>query len=47
MPGHFGVETVTISGLEIVSIDSENNEVLIKGCLPGSINSWVVLKKLS
>jgi large subunit ribosomal protein L3 len=47
MPGHFGVETVTISGLEIVSIDSENKEILIKGSLPGSINSWVVLKKLA
>jgi large subunit ribosomal protein L3 len=45
MPGHFGVETITVSGLEIVSINSENKEVLIKGSLPGSINSWVVLKK--
>jgi len=46
MPGHFGVETVTVSGLEIISIDSENKEILIKGSLPGSFNSWVILKKV-
>ena len=45
MPGHFGVQKVTVSGLEIFSIDPENKEVLIKGSLPGSINSWVVLTK--
>jgi large subunit ribosomal protein L3 len=46
MPGHFGVETVTISGLEVFSINPETKEILIKGSLPGSINSWVILKKI-
>lgn len=45
MPGHFGVETTTISGLEIFSINTETNEILIKGSVPGSFNSWVILKK--
>lgn len=46
MPGHLGVETVSVSGLEIFSIDPESQEILIKGSIPGSINSWVILKKL-
>ena len=45
MPGHFGVDTVTVSSLEIFSINPEINEVLIKGSIPGSYNSWVTLKK--
>jgi large subunit ribosomal protein L3 len=45
MPGHFGVDTVTVSSLEIFSINPEINEVLIKGSIPGSYNSWVILKK--
>jgi len=45
MPGHFGVVTVTTSGLEIFSINPESQEILVKGSVPGSINSWVVLKK--
>jgi large subunit ribosomal protein L3 len=47
MPGHFGNKTITVSDLEIFSLDSESKEVLIKGSVPGSINSWVILKKRS
>ena len=45
MPGHFGVDTVTISGLQIFSINPDTKEILIKGSVPGSFNSWVTLKK--
>jgi large subunit ribosomal protein L3 len=47
MPGHFGVETVTISGSQIFSINPDTKEVLIKGSVPGSFNSWVTLKKIA
>ncbi|MFA5749932.1 MAG: 50S ribosomal protein L3 [Candidatus Shapirobacteria bacterium] len=47
MPGHFGVETTTVSGLQIFSINHETNEVLIKGSVPGSFNSWITIKKIS
>jgi large subunit ribosomal protein L3 len=47
MPGHFGVETTTVFALEVFSMNPETNEVLIKGSLPGSFNSWVTLKKRS
>jgi large subunit ribosomal protein L3 len=47
MPGHFGNKNITVSDLEIFSFDPEKKEVLIKGSIPGSINSWIILKKRS
>ena len=35
MPGHYGVERVTVQNLEIVKIDPERNLLLIKGAVPG------------
>ena len=35
MPGHYGVERVTIQNLDIVKVDSERNILLVKGCIPG------------
>ena len=34
MPGHYGVERVTIQNLDIVKVDSERNILLVKGCIP-------------
>ena len=45
MPGHFGVDTTTVSSLEIFSTNPQTKEVFIKGSIPGSYNSWVILKK--
>lgn len=47
MPGHFGVDTVTVSNLEIFSTNPETKEIFVKGSIPGSYNSWVILKKRS
>jgi len=47
MPGHFGVETVTVESLQIFSYNPETHEILIKGSVPGSFNSWVTLTKKS
>ena len=35
MPGHMGVETVTVQNLVIVKVDAENNLIAIKGAVPG------------
>ena len=35
MPGHYGVERVTIQNLEIVQVDAERNLLLVKGAVPG------------
>ena len=44
LPGHMGTLTVTIQNLEIVSVDVENNVILVKGNVPGAKNSLVVIK---
>lgn len=43
MGGHMGDAQVTVKNLEIVAVDSEKNELLIKGALPGSRNSLVLV----
>ena len=42
LPGHMGVETVTVQNLEIVKVDSDKNVLLIKGSVPG--NKGAILK---
>ena len=44
LPGHMGVETVTIQNLEVVSVDLENGCLLIKGNVPGAKKSLVIVK---
>ena len=43
LPGHMGNLTVTIQNLEIVSVDVENNLILVKGNVPGAKNSLVII----
>jgi len=45
MPGHYGNKTKTVSGLKIISINKEKNEILVQGSVPGVINSWVSINK--
>jgi large subunit ribosomal protein L3 len=45
LPGHMGVETVTIQNLEIVKVDLERNVLLIKGSVPGPKKGVVVVKR--
>ena len=44
MPGHMGSEATTIQNLEIVSVDLENNVILVKGNVPGPKKSLVMIK---
>ena len=44
LPGHMGIDTVTIQNLEIVAVDVENNVILIKGNDPGANKSLVIIK---
>ncbi len=43
MAGHMGNVRVTIPNLEIVSVDTERNIVLVKGAIPGSKSGDVVI----
>ncbi len=44
LPGHMGNVTVTIQNLEIVSVDVENNVILVKGNIPGPKKGLVLIK---
>jgi len=35
LPGHMGVERVTIQNLDVVKIDAENNLIALRGAIPG------------
>lgn len=45
MPGQMGAVKVTIQNLEIVRVDAENNLLLVKGAVPGSKKSTVIIKE--
>ncbi len=45
MPGHMGSERVTVKNLEIVDIRADQNLLLIKGAVPGSIGTLIAIKK--
>ena len=44
LPGHMGNEQVTIQNLEIISVDSENNCILVSGNIPGPKGGYVVIR---
>ncbi len=46
MAGHMGARRVTTRGLSILRVDPVSNYVLVKGAVPGSMNSVVRLEKL-
>ena len=43
MAGHMGATRVTTQNLKIVSVDTEDNLILVHGAIPGSKNGWVLL----
>ena len=43
LPGHYGVENVTIQNLEVVRVDVTRNCILIKGSVPGPEGSVVTI----
>lgn len=45
MPGHMGNTRVTVQNLEVVKVIKEKNILLVKGAVPGSKNSLVIVKK--
>jgi large subunit ribosomal protein L3 len=45
MAGHMGDKIRTIQNLEVVKSDLENNLIFLKGSVPGSKNTIVIIKK--
>jgi large subunit ribosomal protein L3 len=44
LPGHMGVEQVTVQNLNVVKVDVEKNLILIKGAVPGPKGGILTIK---
>ncbi len=45
LPGHMGVDKITVQNLDVVRVDSERNLLLIKGAVPGPKGGLVVVRE--
>ncbi len=45
LPGHMGVQTVTIQNLDVVRIDLDKNVILVKGSVPGAKGSLLKIRQ--
>jgi large subunit ribosomal protein L3 len=45
MPGHYGVDTKTVTGLVVLHIDADKKEIWLSGPVPGSIMSEIKISK--
>jgi large subunit ribosomal protein L3 len=46
MPGQMGNQTATVRNLEVVAVDEENNELWVRGGVPGGKNAVVKVRKV-
>jgi len=44
MPGHMGNKKNTIQNLKVVSVEKENNLLILKGNVPGSKNGYLLIR---
>ncbi len=45
LPGHMGVQTVTIQNLDVVRVDLDKNVILVKGSVPGAKGSLLKIRE--
>jgi len=45
MAGHFGNERVTMLNIKVVKVDKEKNLLVVRGAVPGAMNSLVIVKQ--
>ncbi|MCK4305509.1 MAG: 50S ribosomal protein L3 [Candidatus Eisenbacteria sp.] len=45
LPGHMGNHRKTIKNLKVVKVDSDRNLLIVRGAVPGSRNSLVLVRK--
>lgn len=44
LPGHMGVDKVTVQNLEVVKVSADENIILLKGAVPGSKGGLVTIR---
>ena len=45
MPGHMGMDKQTTQSLRVMSVDAENNLILVKGAVPGHKNAYLTVNR--
>ena len=45
MPGHMGDQTITVVNLEVVKVDKDKHLLVVKGCVPGADNGYLIIKE--
>jgi large subunit ribosomal protein L3 len=45
MPGHMGMDTVTVQSLRVMRVDADQNLILVKGAVPGHKNGVIVINR--
>ena len=45
LPGHMGMQTVTIQNLDVVRVDMDKNVILVKGSVPGPKGAILKIRK--
>src|SRR5215210_9185082 len=45
MPGQMGNQTATVRNIEVVAVDADNNELWVRGGVPGGKNAVVKIRK--
>jgi large subunit ribosomal protein L3 len=45
MAGRMGGENVKVQNLRVLKVMAEKNLLLVKGCVPGHTNSYVIIQK--
>ena len=44
LPGHMGVEQVTVQNLDVVKVYADKNLILVKGAIPGPKGGIVTIR---
>lgn len=44
MPGHLGSDQITTKNIKIIDVISDKNILVVKGCIPGSRNTLLVIR---
>ncbi|MFH0764166.1 MAG: 50S ribosomal protein L3 [Candidatus Omnitrophota bacterium] len=45
LPGHMGVDRITVQNLEVIDVDKANNLIAVRGSVPGHKNSFLIVKE--
>jgi large subunit ribosomal protein L3 len=45
MAGRMGGDTVKVQNLKVLKVVAEKNLLVVKGCVPGHKNSYVIIRK--